>query len=212
MVARFWKKLLALAALLVIAGTGTLCSAQTAQAAGRESFAGKLTNTDIEATTLIVVVSIPAEALEALPLEGTKYLPPESKPGLSTRDASSQPITAQQSQESVDSAQLQALPLPGRDWRSFTLETPASTGTVDEERRAPATAGREPDVTVDGAHVQPAFGSAGGGRSSARGSALISPAFGELAVRELQSVNGSGVVTVYSGRTRWVRGIPSHNG
>jgi len=103
--------------------------------------------------------------------------------------------------------QLQALPLSGRRWQDFALDTPASGGVAGGAQSSPGGAGRQPSqITVDGAARGLAFGgTAGSGQGSAgqgqdgqetagmarawaggRGMAM-----GETAIREVEAVAGN---------------------
>ncbi|MGA8042340.1 MAG: carboxypeptidase regulatory-like domain-containing protein [Terracidiphilus sp.] len=89
----------------------------------------------------------------------------------------------------LSAAQLQALPLAGRNWQNFVLDSaPAATdssGTVQSSPRG----GEEPAAdTVDGVSIRLAFGGSGVGRMRGRSAALIGPGANEAAIREVQSV------------------------
>ena len=186
----------------MIAGAGVLCCAHAQQATGiaqrvaspaeqlREWRAALPTAPAIsEAALPMPEISLEMEGLLSLPLHGTSTTRTESSPLLNS-DAT-KPIAASQSEstppssQSLDSAQLQALPLAGRDWRNFVMDAPAENTPTADEQRTPAAAGVAPDITVDGARIQLAFGSTRAGQSRNRSSTLLSPGSGETAVREL---------------------------
>lgn len=92
--------------------------------------------------------------------------------------------------QTLSGAQLQALPIAGRDWKNFVLDAPPERGseTDDLERSSRGTINRE----VDGAAINLAFGGSGMGRMRGRGSAMIGPGASESAIREVQ-VGGAGL-------------------
>ncbi len=121
-------------------------------------------------------------------------VPPVLQPGESRVSPKAQPAmtgtaASQQSPQSLDTAQLQSLPLQGRNWQSFLLDTPATATGANDEQRTPAGTGVTPEITVDGTRIQPAFGNtnAGGTRN-----ALMSSGSGDSTVRELQIVEVAG--------------------
>lgn len=90
---------------------------------------------------------------------------------------------------SLTAEQLPALPLAGRNWQNFVLDSPPAAsgagGTVQSSPRG----GEEPATnTVDGASIRLAFGGSGVGRMHGRSAALIGPGANEAAIREVQSV------------------------
>ncbi|MFP5236131.1 MAG: carboxypeptidase regulatory-like domain-containing protein [Acidobacteriota bacterium] len=95
-------------------------------------------------------------------------------------------------ESTISSEELEQLPLPGRDWRSFMSDSGAA------EIAAPDDTGRDADarkptstVTLEGAPTGTAFGARGERRTAAAD--LISPARGDTAVSEVRTAgNGSG--------------------
>ena len=106
---------------------------------------------------------------------------------------------SQQSSQSLDTAQLQALPLPSRNWQSFLLDTPVVPSSASDEQRSPARTGMMPEFTVEGARVQLAFGNTTAGRTR---DGLISPGSGDSTIRELQIVEVAGAAASQSGLGR----------
>ena len=64
----------------------------------------------------------------------------------------------------VPASQLQALPIPERNWQEFLLETPATSSSEsnDNASRSPVYA---PGVLLDGVSVRLAFGNTSGSRA-----------------------------------------------
>jgi hypothetical protein len=101
--------------------------------------------------------------------------------------------------------QLQQLPLTGRHWEDFVLDTPAASNQAgDEARTSLRGAGQAAEVTMDGAQRTLAFGSTGAtgepgaGRSETnsaqaqgRGAGLGGPAMSQTALREVQIAAGN---------------------
>ena len=86
---------------------------------------------------------------------------------------------------------LQALPLAGRHWENFVLDTPAGeAASVEDDGREVATStariGAPGTVSVDGASIRLGFG----GRRM-RGSSLIGPGASEAATVEVRSYNNA---------------------
>ncbi len=101
--------------------------------------------------------------------------------------------------QSSDSSQLQALPLPGRNWQNFLLDAPSSPTGARDEQRSPASIGLAPEISVDGARTGLAFGSANAGRAGNSNSSLMSPGASETAMRDVQVLSpqaGSGQINV----------------
>ena len=91
----------------------------------------------------------------------------------------------------MTATQLQALPVSGRNWQNFALDTPpAAVSAVASGGRASTRVDEE--ATVDGSSIRLAFGGTGVGRSSGRGASLIGPAASESGIREVQSQDGLG--------------------
>ena len=93
-------------------------------------------------------------------------------------------------QPTLSDEQLQALPLAGRHWEDFVLDSPATRTEPDEEKPA-STAGRNsPSVSVDSASIRLAFGGRAGGRM--RGSSLMGPGASEAAISEVRTYEKTG--------------------
>jgi hypothetical protein len=93
---------------------------------------------------------------------------------------------------SLSSEQLQALPLQGRHWENFVLETPDRRGGQgDDTPEAPQKSERAPgSVTIDGASTRLAFGGRGGG--TMRSTSLIGPGRNESAIGEVWMLETGG--------------------
>lgn len=93
-----------------------------------------------------------------------------------------------QSSGSLDSTQLQALPLSGRNWQSFVLDSPAQADESTERRGPAAASAIAAQITIDGMRLQSSFESTTAGRS--RTSAfLLGPGSSESALRDVTSTN-----------------------
>ncbi len=89
--------------------------------------------------------------------------------------------------DTVSAAQLQSLPVTGRNWQNFVLDTPAAEGAQRGEE-SESRAGQSSAIAVDGASIRLAFGGTGVGRMSGRGASLIGPGASEAAIREVQAM------------------------
>jgi hypothetical protein len=59
----------------------------------------------------------------------------------------------------LSASELQSLPVSGRRWEEFALDTPASTAPADSSQTSLRGAGQNPsDISIDGASIQLAFG------------------------------------------------------
>ncbi|MGA8739861.1 MAG: carboxypeptidase-like regulatory domain-containing protein [Terracidiphilus sp.] len=105
----------------------------------------------------------------------------------------------QQTPQSLDTSQLQALPLPGRNWQSFLLDTPTVPSSASDEQRSPARTGMMPEITVEGVSVTLAFGNTGAGRTR---NGLMGPGLGDSTIRELQIVEVAGSASAQSSLRR----------
>jgi Carboxypeptidase regulatory-like domain len=90
------------------------------------------------------------------------------------------------------SEQLQSLPLQGRHWEDFVMDTPARRGGQgDDPPEAPQKSERTPaSVTVDGASTRLAFGGRGGG--AMRSSSVMGPGRNESAIGEVRTIETGG--------------------
>ena len=86
----------------------------------------------------------------------------------------------------ISGEQLQSLPLKGRNWEEFVLDTPAATAVAASEEQVDPSGGARPaeGISVDGASSKLAFGGRGTGRAGA--SSLMGVGGNEAAVEELQ--------------------------
>jgi hypothetical protein len=92
----------------------------------------------------------------------------------------------------LSSEQLQSLPLQGRHWENFVLDTPVRRGGQGEDTPdTPQKSGQTPvSVTVDGASTRLVFGGRGGG--SMRSSSLMGPGRNESAIGEVRMLETGG--------------------
>jgi hypothetical protein len=92
---------------------------------------------------------------------------------------------SQASDAAMSADQLQALPIPGRNWPAFLAGSPAPAesddGDGDASSRRPASA---PTVSLDGVSTRLAFGEMEGRGGSSR--RLIAPGMGEAAIHAVQ--------------------------
>lgn len=90
--------------------------------------------------------------------------------------------------------QLQSLPLNGRRWEQFVLDTPATAATLASDEQVQSSGGARPaeGITVDGAATRLAFGGRGVGRGGR--SMMVSAGANETAVSELQVSDREGVM------------------
>ena len=95
------------------------------------------------------------------------------------------------SSQSLDSTQLQSLPLPGRDWQSFLRDIPDQASRGDDQQKSPSGPGVTPEVTIDGSRIQLAFGNTSPDPTHSRESTVMSPASGEAVIRRLQVIGDS---------------------
>jgi hypothetical protein len=120
-----------------------------------------------------------AQLQQAFPRSGlaaSRTLEPESDP----------PATR------FSSEQLQALPLQGRHWEDFVLDSPVRPGRQgDDTPDTSPNSGRTPvSVTIDGASTRLAFGGRGGG--AMRSAALMGPGRNESAIGEVRTLETGG--------------------
>jgi hypothetical protein len=92
----------------------------------------------------------------------------------------------------LSSEQLQSLPLQGRHWENFILDTPVRRGgqgedTPDTQQKS---GGTPASVTVDGADTRLAFGGRSGG--GVRASSLMGPGRNESAIGEVRTLETGG--------------------
>ena len=104
----------------------------------------------------------------------------------------------------ISGEQLQSLPLNGRRWEQFALDTPvtAATAALDEQPESSGGARPEQAISLDGAATKLAFGGRGAARAGS--STLMSARTNEAAITELQIANddGGGRGTTVNVRTR----------
>ncbi len=108
----------------------------------------------------------------------------------------------------IDSAQLQALPVSGRHWQDFVLDTPGASAGGGSAQVALRGAGQDPaDTAIDGASTRLAFGGAAGAEPRSEDSGVTGPnntgqnetsqgyggrglAISEVAIRNVEIVAG----------------------
>ncbi|HMG88112.1 MAG TPA: carboxypeptidase regulatory-like domain-containing protein [Terracidiphilus sp.] len=159
------------------------------------------------ASVAIAAKPIPAEALsagtlaravQAVRLGATHACLLQARTGPAAQVAALQTASVPQTSQTLDSAQLQALPLSGRDWQSFVLDVPAQVEAG--ERRGPSAASAiAPQLTVDGVRLQSAFGSTSAGRTRDSAASLLGPGSSESALRDVQSGDLAGKASAYAG-------------
>jgi hypothetical protein len=127
-------------------------------------------------------------SVAALPVAAGTATQPAPEPQLAAAQAADPRAAAVSS--TVTAAQLQALPLTGRNWESFVLDTPPATDSQIENGQASSriSGGSPSAVTVDGSSIRLAFGGTGAGALRGRGASLIGPGAGEASVRSVQSM------------------------
>lgn len=109
--------------------------------------------------------------------------------GAQAKPALSLGLSAQSGTVILSAAQLQSLPLAGRNWQNFVLDAPPAASNAGDGVPSSPRGGEEPAANrVDGASVQLAFGGSGVGRMHGRSAALIGPGANEVAIREVQSI------------------------
>jgi Carboxypeptidase regulatory-like domain len=121
------------------------------------------------------LVTVPAAVLGVRTIPKAKIAAAEADP-------------AQQNAQTLDSAQIEALPLRSRDWKSFLAGVPPANEDT-EDHPAPSGIGAPQEITIDGAHLQSAFADTSRIRG---GSALTDSGIGESAIRELVPATATG--------------------
>ncbi len=111
--------------------------------------------------------------------------------------AALQDVSIPPSSQSLNATQLQALPLSGRNWQNFVLDTPEQGDEAIEQRASSAAA---PQITVDGTRIQLAFGSTNTTRNGV--SSLFGTASTESAVSEVQPGYPRGAASPYLSPSR----------
>jgi Carboxypeptidase regulatory-like domain len=117
----------------------------------------------IDASSVLLAAAV--ASIQAALLQSPQHLGPivtaAEKP-----DPASPPVTA-----TIAAEQMQSLPVAGRRWREFLLDTPAATASSNGEQpsfRGASEASAE--ITVDGASVRLAFGVSAGSNAGSRAS------------------------------------------
>ena len=92
--------------------------------------------------------------------------------------------------ETLPAAELQAVPLSGRNWQNFALDAPAAaTSSGADGQPAARTSVQPSSISVDGAGIALAFGSRAAGRVRGRGASLIGPGASEVAIRRVETLS-----------------------
>lgn len=118
----------------------------------------------------------------------------------------------------VSAAQLQSLPLHGRNWQNFVLDAPPPASGSEAKVQPSPRSGEIPMANaVDGSSIRLAFGGAGVGRMRGHSSALIGPASSDAAIREVQSISsadlmGGGEAAARGTNQRMARGAVGLHG
>ncbi len=150
------------------------------------------------ALSIAASVAAGRAALVAVPVT------PPHRVAIQTAAQQTNPVTPAVA-STVTAAELHALPVSGRRWEEFVLDSPTASAPADSSHAAMRGAGQEQaETTIDGANTRVAFGSVAGSPSSARqqrgtgqyemgqtwkgGNGL---AIGESAVRQVKIVDGN---------------------
>lgn len=92
----------------------------------------------------------------------------------------------------IPAVQLQALPLPERDWQSLVLDEPEQAAGDDAANPSPMRGMNQAGATmVDGVDTRLGFGSPGTGHTRERSASLTGPGASEAAIREVQTATGA---------------------
>jgi len=195
---------MAIAALLMVAGAGRVGFAQSTSGSLAEKLAAfdskipqgasKSRGEDTSAQTpfpdrqrVPAVVTVADQVARAV----LQFAHPAAKPQLDVAFGHDPAPLAFAS--TLTAAQLQALPLTGRNWQSFVFDTPPAASSAEGEKQASLSASQQPStVVVDGASTRLAFGVTGAGRGRGSGTSLIGPGASEAAIRSVQTAAGSG--------------------
>ncbi len=172
------------AALLTIVSAGAAGFAQSVSSPP----AGTLATAShrIDPSPLVLAISLPSEPMLALPLSGQTIQPAHPQLQIAAVGAGSSALST-----NATAAQLQALPLSGRNWESFVLDAPPAASSAHGPVESSPRGGEQPSsITVDNASIRLAFGGRGVGRMRSRGAMLIGPSASEAAIRAVQSVAG----------------------
>lgn len=160
-------------------------SIPSSMTASRTSFVPRsIPTTTIESVAPLVEVTLATQTLKALPLGSNQIRPSATTPAIAALTA---PLSnsSEASSQSLDAMQLQALPLPHRDWQSFLADPSPSSVAGGDDPRLPQSGKGTLEVTIDGMRVQPAFGNAPG-RTNQFASALLGPGSADSFIREVQ--------------------------
>ena len=88
--------------------------------------------------------------------------------------------------------QIHALPVTGRRWQDFLLETPTASTSSDGEISLRGAGQQSAGTAIDGVNTTLAFGGRSGhGGGFARGASIGGPGIGEAAIREVQYASGN---------------------
>ena len=143
-----------------------------------------------------MVASIAASAMRALAIQSALRQRVQTEAG---KPDPVQPVVT----TTISGEELQSLPLNGRRWEQFALDTPATAATTASDEQPESSGGTRSaeGITLDGAAVRLAFGGLGAARAGA--SALMNAGSNEAAITELQvSDDAGGSGTNVNVRTR----------
>ncbi len=134
--------------------------------------------------------AVQAESLQTLslmgqPVQSTLLRLPNAAPAVKT----AMPPIESPNYDTVTAAQLQALPVTGRNWQNFVLDTPAEGSQSGAEGHGMQSS-RPESIAVDGASTRLAFGGQGTGRMDGHGASLIGPGASEATIRAVQTETG----------------------
>jgi hypothetical protein len=130
---------------------------------------------------LTIQAIVPDLALQPLPLVALPNALLVARPASSGQVAAVESRSLQVSSDSLNAVEIEALPLARRDWQSIV------SGVHDAPDQDEHSFPSEMAVSVDGAPIQVAFGTAQG--TAVRRSALMGPGSGDAVLRELRTVN-----------------------
>ncbi|MFZ0746202.1 MAG: carboxypeptidase-like regulatory domain-containing protein, partial [Terracidiphilus sp.] len=125
-----------------------------------------------------------------------QYVAPVPEPALASDGTANTGAAA--NADTVAVGQLQALPLTGRNWQNFLMDTPDTATQMESEGEGLRGGVQTGSVSVEGSSTRLAFGGAGVGRMNGRGASLLGPGASEEAIREVQAAGGN--VDVSAGR------------
>jgi hypothetical protein len=125
-----------------------------------------------DASSLLLAAAV--AAIQAALMDGTDLGPIVAAAG--KPDPASPPVTA-----TIAAEQIQSLPVSGRRWQEFLLDTPAVSASPDAAQPSfRAASEQSAEITVDGASVRLAFGVSAGSSAGSQASDPSTQSAGEL--------------------------------